>query len=80
MMPTWLAGLVAVAAITVTYFFCLRPHLRGRDCTATGGAAHDRELDRQVTELREELRAMRAQDCLGSGQVPSSTPTLPPQS
>jgi hypothetical protein len=79
-MPTWLSGLVAVAAITVTYFLCLRPHLRGQGCTATGGAAHDRELDRRVAELREELRAMRAQDSLRSGRVPSSRPTLPPES
>ena len=80
MMPTWLAGLVAVAAITVTYFFCLRPHLRGRGGTATGGAAHDGQVDRQIAELREELRAMRARDYVDSGRVPSRTPTVPPES
>jgi hypothetical protein len=80
MMPTWLAGLFAVAAITVTYFFCVRPHLRGRGCTATGGPAHDGEVDRQIAELREELRAMRTQDCTERGQVPSRTPTVPLES
>jgi hypothetical protein len=80
MMPTWLAGLVAVAAITVTYFLCVRPRLRGRGCTATGGAAHDGEVDRHVAELREELRAMRARDCMERGRVPSRTPTVPPES
>ncbi|MBB5161733.1 hypothetical protein HNP02_001670 [Mycobacterium sp. AZCC_0083] len=80
MMPTWLAGLVAVAAITVTYFFCVRPHLRGRGCTATGGTAHGGQVDRQIAELREELRAMRARDYVDSGRVPSRTPTVPPES
>ena len=64
MTPTWLTGLVAVAAITATYFLCLRPHLRGRGCSATGASADDGELGMQVAELREELRAMRAQDSL----------------
>jgi hypothetical protein len=80
MMPTWLAALVAVGAITATYFFCVRPHLRGRGCAATSDAAGDGELGRQVAELREELRAMRAQDSLDSGRVPSSTPKPPPES
>jgi lipoprotein LpqS len=37
-MTTWLAGLIAVAAITVTYYFCVRPHLRrhARDAAASG--------------------------------------------
>ena len=36
MMPTWLAGLIAVAAISVTYFSLLRPDLRGRGCVGSG--------------------------------------------
>jgi hypothetical protein len=36
MMPTWLAGLIAVAAISVTYFSCVRPNLRGRGCAGSG--------------------------------------------
>jgi hypothetical protein len=27
MMSTWLAAVVALAAITLTYFICVRPHL-----------------------------------------------------
>lgn len=80
-MSTWLAGLVALAAITATYFFCLRPHLRGRGCAMTGeSSGKDAELDRQVAELREEVRAMRAQDSLDSGRVPTNKPTLPHES
>jgi hypothetical protein len=77
-MATWLAALIAVAAITATYFFCVRPMLRGRGHRATtGNSAQDTEVDRQVAELREELRAIRAQDALDSGRVPSSKPTPP---
>ncbi|MDQ2706460.1 MAG: hypothetical protein M3Z25_01965 [Actinomycetota bacterium] len=71
-MSTWLSAAVAIAAIASTYFFCIRPHLRGHGCGgANGGSAHDAEMDRQVAELREELRVLRAQDRLDSGQVPS---------
>jgi transposase-like protein len=83
-MATWLAALIAVAAITTTYFFCVRPMLRGRGRgrgrghrATTENSAQDTELDRQVAELREELRALRAQDALDSGRVPSSKPTPP---
>jgi hypothetical protein len=44
MMPTWLAGFIAVAAITVTYFSCVRPHLSGRGCAGTGSSV-DVDLD-----------------------------------
>jgi hypothetical protein len=60
MMPTWLAGLIAVAAITVTYISCVRPHLRGRGSTGSGGSAQDADVHRQVAALREELRALRS--------------------
>jgi lipoprotein LpqS len=45
MMPTWLAGLIAVAAITVTYFSCVRPHLSGRGCAGSGSSVQDADLD-----------------------------------
>jgi len=74
-MSTWLAALIAVAAITVTYFSCVRPHLRGRGQSATsGGSTPGAEVNRQVAELREELRVLRAQDSLNSGRVPSRKP------
>jgi lipoprotein LpqS len=45
MMPTWLAGLIAVAAITVTFFSCVRPHLSGRGCAGSGSSVQDADLD-----------------------------------
>lgn len=75
-MSIWIAALVAVAAIAATYFFCVRPGMRGR-CAMNGAASHDLATDRQVAELREELRVLRAQDSLDSGRVPSSRPTPP---
>ncbi|HJT03412.1 MAG TPA: hypothetical protein VJ757_07270 [Pseudonocardiaceae bacterium] len=77
-MSTWLAAFIAVAAITTTYLFCIRPHLRGRGhCATTGSPARNTGLDRQIAELREELRVLRAQDVLDSGQIPRSKPTPP---
>jgi hypothetical protein len=73
-MSVWIAGLIALGAITATYFSCVRPHLRNRGgCRMTG----DAELDRQVAELREELRTLRAQDALDSNRVPTSEPVPP---
>lgn len=78
-MSVWIAGLIAFAAITATYFSCVRPHLRNRGgCgMAGGGTQKDAALDREVAELREELRMLCAQDVLDSGRVPSSRP-MPP--
>jgi len=78
-MSVWIAGLIALAAITATYFSCVRRHLRNRvGCGVAGDAArNDAELDRQVAEMREDLRLLRAQDTLDSGRVPSSKPAPP---
>lgn len=76
-MSTGIAALVALAAITVTYFSCVRPMLKGRGHHAAAGPEPDAELDRQIAELREEIRVLRAQDSLDSGRVPSSKPTPP---
>ena len=53
-MSTWVAALVAAVAITLTYLLCVRPMMRGR-------AADSRAEDPEVVRLREELRALRAQ-------------------
>lgn len=76
-MPTWLPPLVAAGAIAATYFLCIRPHLRGRGCGMASGSAVDTELDRQLAELREEVRVLHAQDLLDTRQTPR--PPGPPQ-
>ncbi|MEC3974424.1 hypothetical protein [Amycolatopsis sp. H20-H5] len=61
-MPTWFVAAVAIAAVTVTYFSCVRPMLRERGhCDAPGRGG---DLDRRIAELREEVRVLRAQDSL----------------
>jgi hypothetical protein len=71
-MPTWLAAVIALAAVTAVYFFCIRP-MRSGGC-AMSGAGEDPELARQIADLREELRVLRAQDALESGQVAGDDP------
>ena len=44
-MPTWLAGLIAVAGIAMTYYSCVRPRLRRRGCAGGGSSAQDADLD-----------------------------------
>ena len=85
-MSTWIAAAIAVAAIVATYFSCVRPMLRGR-CASSGtlgqntGAQNaetsNPEFDRQVAELREELRMLRAQDALDGGRVPNTKMSPP---
>lgn len=75
-MPIWFSAFVAVAAITAVYFFCIRPMLRG-NCAMTSTSKHDPELDRQIADLREDLRVLRAEDSLESGHVAVHRPTPP---
>ena len=55
-MSTWVAALVAAAAITLTYVFCVRPMMHGR-----GRATTSRAEDPEIAQLRDELRVLRAQ-------------------
>ncbi|MGH3860097.1 hypothetical protein [Actinokineospora sp.] len=80
-MPIWVAALLAVTAITVTYFSCVRPMMRGRGHSAVdAGSAQDAGMDRQIAELREELRVLRAQDSLDHGRIPGRRPMPPTES
>jgi len=56
-MSTLVAVLVAIGTGTAVYVFCLRPMRRGR-CGVTA-SRQDAELDRQIAELRDELRILR---------------------
>ncbi|MGH3843815.1 MAG: hypothetical protein ACRDS0_20565, partial [Pseudonocardiaceae bacterium] len=62
-MSAWIAALIVVAAVTVTYFSCVRPMLRGpAHCGMARGSGPQTGIDRQIAELREDLRVLRAQD------------------
>lgn len=74
-MSVWVAALIALAAVTATYFSCLRPHMRGSGCGMTGSdAKRQADTARQLADLREDLRVLRAQDALGArGAEPSNS-------
>jgi hypothetical protein len=65
-MNTWLAVLVAAAAFTLTYLFCVRPMMRGR---AKGEDVALAAEDPEIADLREELRGLQAHDS-SRGQPP----------
>ena len=71
-METWVAAAIASATIASTYFFCVRPGMRGRCAGGRPGAAvdsRDADFDRQMAQLREDIRVLRAQDLLDAGQA-----------
>ncbi len=73
MTSTWLAAVVALVAIAMTYFICVRPHLQGRQ----GGLelpSENQAVDRQLADLRDELRALQAYDALDGSHVPGTDP------
>lgn len=74
-MPTWLAALVAVAAIAATYFFCIRPMRRGGHCGMDSACRSEAEREREIADLREELRILRAADAVDSGDPGYHPPT-----
>lgn len=76
-MPTWMAALIAIAAITATYYFCIRPMRRGERGMGAGENQNE-ERGREIAELREELRILRAEDALESGQTSDYGKKQPP--
>ena len=52
------AALVAAAAFTLTYLFCVRAMMHGSGKGEEGASA----VDAEVAGLRKELRALRAHD------------------
>lgn len=54
----WLPATAAAAAVTFTYFFCVRPMRRGQ-CAMTSSADENR-LDKELTEAQSALARMRA--------------------
>jgi hypothetical protein len=68
-MSTWVGALVAAAAIGLTYVFCVRPMMRVHSgCTmhqSAPGPLGDRSVrEREIAQVRDELRVLRAQGVL----------------
>jgi hypothetical protein len=64
-----LLAAVAVTSLAATWFFCLRPMWKGR-CAMSGHAgSSDEKLSRDIAELQEEIRMLRAQDALGEDRT-----------
>jgi len=66
-MPSWaFPALLLVAAVTVTYFSCVRPMLKGKGhCAGQNSPGADGDaVGREIAALREELRILRAEDSL----------------
>ncbi|WP_249643800.1 hypothetical protein [Nocardia sputi] len=57
-MSTWLAAALAAAAVTLTYFCCIRPMRRG-SCRM---GAKPAGVEGELAEPRAELRSLRDQD------------------
>jgi hypothetical protein len=69
MMSTWLSAAVALAPIALTYFICVRPHPQGRT-RPVQSHSEKQAVDRQLADLRDELRALRTHH--GFGVHPAS--------
>lgn len=67
MTPTWLAAVVALVAIAMTYFICVRPHLPGRRGSGAGSHSGNDALGRRLADLRNELRALQADHGFAGG-------------
>ncbi|CAM4339950.1 hypothetical protein NONI108955_21695 [Nocardia ninae] len=57
-MSIWFAAALVVAAVTLTYFCCIRPMRRG-SCRV---GAKPAGVERELAELRADLRSLREQD------------------
>ncbi len=64
----YLPPLIAVAAVALTYLFCIRPMRRGA-CHTLGG---DQQLARELELARTELELLRLQHAADGG-TPSTT-------
>lgn len=69
MTSSWLALLVATVAIAMTYLVCVTPHLLGRR-TGVESQSKNQLADRQLADLRDDLRALRDDDALDGGRTP----------
>jgi hypothetical protein len=64
----YLPVLIAVAAVALTYLFCIRPMRRGA-CHTSG----DQQLARELELARTELELLRLQRAAEGGTLPTTT-------
>jgi len=74
MTSNWLAAAVALIAIALTYFICVRPHLQGRRGGGVESRSEHHAVDRQLADLRDELRALQADGGFAGGRVAGTDP------
>ena len=72
-MSSWLASVVAVVAIAMTDLICVRRHLPGRR-SGIESRSENQAVERQLANLRDDLRALRDHDALDGGRMPDSNP------
>ena len=58
MTELWLPATVAAAAVTFTYFFCVRPMRRGQ----CGMTSSENQLDKELAEARSALARITADE------------------
>jgi hypothetical protein len=73
---------VAIAAVALTYVFCIRPMRRGH-CGMGSPAVHPRDLDSQLGQARAELETALAEQRVadtrtGDTAAPEPSRTTPP--
>ncbi len=75
-------GLVAVAAITLTYVFCIRPMRNGRHCGMPGMSdpenCPDVHFDTEVQSLRAEVASLHRDVSAGQPAIDRSTTGVDP--
>ena len=75
-------GLVAVAAVTLTYVFCIRPMRNGSHCAMPGmsqaGNCGDGAVDAEIQRLRAEVASLHRDLSAGQPAIDSSTPGMDP--
>lgn len=70
-MSGWLLpGAIALAAMTSTYFCCVRPMRRGSCMTPVRRGKNGDDLDRALGEAREELRQLQLSQPSGDSISP----------
>ncbi len=74
-------GLVAVAAVTLTYAFCIRPMRDGRHCAMPGMSQPQNSsdaFDTEVQRLRAEVESLHRDMSAGQPAIDGSTTGVDP--